>query len=63
MQENNPNAQIFQESRNKLLECQTSHSLTSCLQCPQVLECPLREEYVKNTYSYLNQDEDGDFEF
>lgn len=63
MQENNPNTQIFQESRNKLLECQTSHSLTSCLQCPQVLECSLREEYVKNTYSYLNQGEDGEFEF
>ncbi|RDU70538.1 hypothetical protein [Helicobacter brantae] len=63
MQENNPNTQIFQESKTKLIECQTSHSLTSCFQCPQVLECPIREEYVKNAYSYLNKGEEGEFEF
>lgn len=63
MQENNPYSQAFQESKESLTQCQSSHSLSSCLQCPEILKCPIREEYVKNTYSYLNKGEDGEFEF
>lgn len=62
MQEN-AFSQAFQTSKADLEKCQSDHSLNSCLQCPQVLQCPIREEYVKNTYSYLNKGEDGEFEF
>lgn len=63
MEENNNLAHNFQTSKEQLTQCQNQNSLTSCLQCPKVLECPIRDEYVKNTYAYLSKGEDGEFEF
>ncbi len=55
--------QNFKESKNKLEQCQEAKQLSSCMQCPQILECPIREEYVKATYSKLNKGENGEFDF
>lgn len=53
----------FQETKDKLLKCQEEKQLSSCMQCPQILECKIREEYVHSTYSHLNKGANGEFDF
>lgn len=53
----------FQESKDKLIHCQKEKQFTSCMQCPQILECKIREDFVCKTYSYLNKGSNGDFNF
>lgn len=55
--------QEFEEAKNQLKDCQEKNQLSSCMQCPQVLECAIRNKYVKETYSYLSEGNDGDFSF
>lgn len=53
----------FQEAKNQLKLCQEEKQFSSCMQCPQVVECPTRNKYIKETYSYLSKGNDGDFSF
>ena len=47
----------------ELQACQKEHNLNSCLKCEQVLECALRQSYVKAVYESMNKGAGGGFEF
>jgi len=47
----------------ELKQCQKEHNLNSCLKCEQVLECTLRQSYVKAVYESMNKGSGGGFEF
>jgi len=62
--------EIFDEWYLKLLEkkasleqCQASHQLPSCMTCPSLLSCELRDLYVKAVYDSMNKGTSGGFEF
>ncbi len=47
----------------KLQKCQNENSIDSCLKCPKVVGCELRNGYVKAFFQSMNKGEGGDFEF
>ncbi|ADV46350.1 hypothetical protein [Nitratifractor salsuginis] len=47
----------------RLKECQSAHNLSSCLQCPEILGCKIRESYVTAVYESMNKGQGGGFEF
>ena len=53
----------LQDLKTRVHTCQESHAFTSCLPCPKVLECELRDHYVKSVYESMSQGETGGFEF
>ncbi len=58
---------IYQQKldiQKKLLEeCQISKGLKSCIKCEKIIECELRDRYVKSVYASMNKGQDGGFEF
>jgi len=46
-----------------LQQCQQEHSLNSCLGCSELLDCPLRDSYVKAVYESMSKGHGGGFEF
>ena len=65
--EKNDNIDSFEEELNNkklLLEnCQNEKYLESCLNCTKVLDCEIRDNYVKAVYNSMNKGESGGFEF
>jgi len=55
--------QNFQNALKKLQECQRERNLSSCYECEKVLECEIRDEYVRKTYERMNKGSGGGFEF
>jgi hypothetical protein len=56
--------QIELEEKTKTLkECQENKSLKSCMNCTELFECKIREDYVKATYNSMSKGETGGFEF
>ncbi len=53
----------LQEQKEILLACQKKHSLTSCLECKDVIGCKVRDEYIKAVYNSMNKGHGGGFEF
>ncbi|MDX9813087.1 MAG: hypothetical protein WC144_02295 [Sulfurimonas sp.] len=51
------------EMLKKLHECQNSKNLTSCLGCEKLLDCELRDEYIKAVYDSMSKGDTGGFEF
>ncbi len=52
------------DTQKKLLEeCQISKGLKSCIKCEKIIECELRDRYVKSVYASMNKGQDGGFEF
>jgi hypothetical protein len=47
----------------RLKACQEKRGLKSCLRCPEILGCKLRESYVSAVYSSMNKGQGGGFEF
>jgi len=46
-----------------LKECQVSNNIDSCLKCEKILDCPIRETYIKSVYESMNKGSGGGFEF
>ena len=55
--------EIQQEMLKKVQTCQKDHDLKTCFDCDKLLDCELRDEYVKATYEYLSEGKQGDFDF
>ena len=53
----------LQIKKQELEICQKKHNLNSCLKCPQVLNCELRDSFVHAVYSSMNKGAGGGFEF
>ena len=46
-----------------LKQCQTTHHLDSCMKCPKLLDCEIRDKYIKIVYESMNKGSGGGFEF
>ncbi|WP_458701237.1 hypothetical protein ACKGJI_03795 [Sulfurospirillum sp. 1307] len=53
----------LEEKTKELKECQKSKNLDSCLKCEKVLECTIRDEYVKAAFDSMSKGQSGGFEF
>jgi len=51
------------QKRNELEKCQKSHTVDSCLKCEKLLECTLRDAYIKAVYESMSKGKGGGFEF
>jgi len=55
--------EALQEAIASLQECQNSRNLTSCFDCEKLLDCEIRNNYVKAVYESMNKGQTGGFEF
>lgn len=55
--------QRLQNNLAVLKECQKNKAIDSCLKCEKLLECSIRENYVKAVYESMNKGKNGSFEF
>lgn len=55
--------QALDQKKLALEQCQAQHTLTSCLPCSQLLQCNIREGYVKAVYESMSKGHGGGFEF
>ncbi len=46
-----------------LKECQISKNIDSCFKCENILNCEIRENYIKAVYESMNKGSGGGFEF
>ena len=46
-----------------LKQCQEQNSVDSCMKCTKVLECAIRDKYIKAVYESMNKGSGGGFEF
>lgn len=53
----------LEEQLKQLKECQERHKFKSCLPCPELNKCALRDEYVKAVYDSMSKGKGGGFEF
>ncbi len=51
------------EREKKLINCQKEKNLNSCLKCDMIINCVIRNEYVKAVYNSMNKGQSGGFEF
>jgi len=47
----------------ELEACQKDQHVQSCMKCQKLLECTLRESYVKAVYDSMSKGTGGGFEF
>lgn len=56
--------QILLEQKKTLLEnCQKEQHLKSCMPCSKLLDCPIRDSYIKAVYDSMSKGQGGGFEF
>jgi len=48
---------------NNLKRCQNDNNIQSCTPCQKIIECNIRQEYVKAVYESMNKGAGGGFEF
>ena len=46
-----------------LKQCQINHNLDSCMKCEKLLNCDVRDKYIKVVYESMNKGSGGGFEF
>jgi len=44
-------------------QCQINKNIHSCLKCDQILNCDIRDKYIKIVYESMNKGSGGGFEF
>jgi len=44
-------------------QCQIQHNITSCMKCEKILDCQVRDKYIKIVYESMNKGSGGGFEF
>jgi hypothetical protein len=54
---------LLQEQKQKLQACQEERYLKSCMPCRELLECTLRQSYIKAVYESMSKGSSGGFEF
>lgn len=64
---NTQNRDIYEEkllqAMTILQQCQINKHLTSCMQCQEILSCPIRSSYVNSVYESMNKGNEGGFDF
>ncbi len=46
-----------------LKQCQIQHNLDSCMECEKLLDCEVRDKYIRIVYESMNKGSGGGFEF
>jgi len=44
-------------------QCQIQHNIDSCMKCEKILDCQVRDKYIKIVYESMNKGSGGGFEF
>ena len=56
--------QIIMGQKKTLLEkCQIEQQVSSCMKCDKILECDVRDSYIKAVYDSMSKGAGGGFEF
>lgn len=51
------------ERKSELESCQAEHRLKSCMSCEKLLDCEVRDAYIKAVYDSMSKGAGGGFEF
>lgn len=51
------------QKKEALEKCQITHQVTSCMQCEKLLDCSVRDDYIKAVYDSMSKGAGGGFEF
>lgn len=54
---------VLEEKKELLQKCQKEKNVKSCMDCKELFECKIRQDYVKATYDSMSKGETGGFEF
>jgi len=53
----------LEHKKVELENCQKEHHLQSCLSCEKLLDCTVRDGYIKAVYDSMSKGQGGGFEF
>ena len=53
----------LKQKKVELEACQVLHNVNSCMKCEKLLDCELRDSYVKAVYDSMSKGAGGGFEF
>jgi len=53
----------LKQKKTELEDCQKQHHINSCLNCEKLLNCALRDAYIKAVYDSMSKGKGGGFEF
>jgi sulfur relay (sulfurtransferase) complex TusBCD TusD component (DsrE family) len=54
---------ILEQKKVELEACQAAHTVKSCMKCEKLLDCTLRDNYIKAVYDSMSKGKGGGFEF
>ena len=49
--------------KDELENCQVKKSVNSCMKCEMLLDCEIRDSYIKAVYDSMSKGKGGGFEF
>ena len=53
----------FAQKKTMLETCQIEHQVRSCMSCEKLLDCEVRDAYIKAVYNSMSKGASGGFEF
>ncbi|WP_295421317.1 hypothetical protein [Sulfurovum sp.] len=53
----------LKQKKTQLETCQKEHHVDSCMKCEKLLDCALRDAYIKAVYDSMSKGKGGGFEF
>lgn len=54
---------LLVQKKAELEACQKQYHITSCLKCDKLLNCEIRDGYIKAVYDSMSKGKGGGFEF
>ena len=51
------------QKKEELEKCQIDHQVKSCMKCEKLLDCNVRDAYIKAVYDSMSKGAGGGFEF
>ena len=54
---------VLKQKKVALEACQTQHQVKSCMSCEKLLDCEVRDSYIKAVYDSMSKGAGGGFEF
>lgn len=53
----------LKQKKSELETCQKEQQIKSCMSCEKLLECEVRDSYIKAVYDSMSKGAGGGFEF
>ena len=53
----------LKQKKSELEACQSEQQVKSCMSCEKLLECEIRDAYIKAVYDSMSKGTGGGFEF